>query len=103
MVLQQVGKGEASRCPAVINVLPLDYRSKSFHPYFLLFASSIFFLNLTDPGVTSTISSSLINSIAWLKTHNSGGTNCSASSALAARMFVSFFSLMDVSHQGHLP
>src|SRR3990172_8744782 len=65
------------------------------HPFFLgrRLASRIFFRMRTEEGVISTNSSSLMNSRAASRERTRGGTSRSASSAPAARMLVSFFSL----------
>src|SRR5512143_482514 len=57
-------------------------------------ASRIFFRMRIDAGVISTSSSSLMNSRADSRERIRGGTSRSASSAPAARMFVSFFSFV---------
>src|ERR1700732_1750276 len=57
-------------------------------------ASRTFLRRRMDFGVTSTNSSSEINSMAFSRVHSRGGTRRMASSALDERMFVCFFSLV---------
>ncbi len=62
------------------------------HRFGLWFCCRIFFRSRSDFGVTSTISSSAMNSIACSRFSAFTGTSRMASSALDARMLVIFFS-----------
>src|SRR5207248_7436962 len=64
----------------------------AYELFFRLFACNTFFRRRKDFGVISTNSSSAMNSMACSRFSGLNGTRRMASSAVEARMFVSFFS-----------
>src|SRR6202163_2187238 len=74
-------------------LLPHDSSTVAYEFFLRLFDCRVFLRSRSDLGVISTNSSSAMNSMACSRFKGRKGTRRIASSAVDARMFVSFFSL----------